>query len=312
MNTTSMNVHTDWSTAAFDLPPVADGTGPFAGRDLLLTWWLRRGCDSELLLVESDDALLPLCRNDGHLTFLGEEDLTDYHTPRAATPEAAARLVCDFVTALPVGTTYRFDSLPAPAADAVGAGLVAAGQPGDATQHEVAAVMELPATFDDWLAGIGKRERHEVRRKRRRFEAMLGKPRIERTDDAGAVAVFADMHRRASGDKGSFMTDDMEAFFGELQAKAGGAIDFVYGDAPEPLAAGFGFEDGDAYYLYNSAYEPRVREASPGIVLLAALVESAIGRGLARFDFLKGDEPYKFRHGAVPEPLYVLEGTVGA
>jgi len=42
-------------------------------------------------------------------------------------------------------------------------------------------------------------------------------------------------------------------------------------------------------------------------VLLALLIEDAIMQGMAVFDFLKGDEVYKFRLGARRRPLYVIE-----
>ena len=46
-----------------------------------------------------------------------------------------------------------------------------------------------------------------------------------------------------------------------------------------------------------------------GIVLIAAMIERSIADGLVRFDFLKGDERYKYHLGAVERPLSVLEGT---
>ena len=81
------------------------------------------------------------------------------------------------------------------------------------------------------------------------------------------------------------------------------------GDHHDLGAVAFGFEDPHTTYLYNSAYEPDVAEASPGIVLVSSLVADAIDRGHTRFDFLKGDEIYKFRMGAHERPLYRLTGT---
>ena len=37
------------------------------------------------------------------------------------------------------------------------------------------------------------------------------------------------------------------------------------------------------------------------------MIETAIEEGLPRFDFLKGDEVYKFRLGAEERPLFRLE-----
>jgi CelD/BcsL family acetyltransferase involved in cellulose biosynthesis len=303
-----MRAHNQWSTVGLDLPPVAPATGPFADRAFLETLWLHRATSSdELLLVESDSGLIPLARSGERLVFAGEEDLVDYHSPLGS---GTAELLAEFAAGQPSGTPFRFDSLPVEAAEPIAKGLSLVGIDAEPSVHEVAAVLTLPDTFEDWLASIGKKERHEVRRKNRRFETELGAPSITRVEGESQVRAFAEMHRRAAGEKGSFMSPAMENLFVALHEKAGAFVDVLAGDDGVPVAAGFGFEDDEAYYLYNSAYEPAARHVSPGIVLLAGLVGRAIAEGRKRFDFMKGDESYKFRHGAEPRNLYVLEGTL--
>jgi CelD/BcsL family acetyltransferase involved in cellulose biosynthesis len=302
-----MQVHGDWDTAAFDLPPVADASGPFLKRAFLRAWWTHRAQPLDTaMLVENSAGFLPLVKRSGRIEMAGEEDLVDYHSPLGS---GIPELLAEFVGSLDGGASFRFDSLPAEAAEPMVKGLALAGVAAEPVQHEVAAVLALPASFDEWLGMIGKKERHEVRRKRRRFEAAMGPPRMERTGGREAVALFADMHRRAAGDKGGFMTAGMEELFASLHEEAGAVIHLLSGD-DGPVAAAFGFEEGDGYYLYNSAYDPEAGHVSPGIVLLAGLIEGAIDAGRARFDFMKGDEAYKFRHGAEPRPLYVLDGHV--
>ena len=99
----------------------------------------------------------------------------------------------------------------------------------------------------------------------------------------------------------------MTEFFGDL-ADAGFQVDLVSA-SDRPVAAAFSFEDDDAYYLYNSAYEPDDAAASPGVMLLWCLIHRAIEDGKSVFDFLKGNEAYKFRLGAEPRPLYELRAT---
>lgn len=305
--TDAMRTHTDWSTPAFDLPAVATDVGPFPHRAWLQTWWDHRG-SGELMLVESETALLPLRLERGCLEFLGEPDLTDYHSPLGGNPaEAIAKLAAD----LPAGIQLTLDSLPTEAADAVEDGLRTAGLAPARTQHETAAVLHLPDSFDEYLASLGKKERHEMRRKRRRFEADLGPATVERRSGPAALATFADMHRRASGEKGEFMTEAMEQMFGALHDRAGAVLDFVVDGSGNAAAAAFSFVVDGGYYLYNSAYDPAVAHQSPGIVLLSLLVENCIASGCRIFDFLKGDEPYKFRHGASARPLWMVTATTG-
>ena len=106
-----------------------------------------------------------------------------------------------------------------------------------------------------------------------------------------------------------FMTGGMQQYFERLLADAGAGIHTLvcYGI---PRANAFGFETEAGYFYYNSAYDMDAAMASPGIVLLAAMIETQIARGAAVFDFLKGDERYKFKHGATARPLYVVEGSL--
>ncbi|MGI9648713.1 MAG: GNAT family N-acetyltransferase, partial [Acidimicrobiia bacterium] len=239
-------------------------------------------------------------RPDGTISLLGDEDLTDYHSPLG---EGAGALLAQYLESRPPGSRYRFDSLPAEAAGDLASATEAAG----AVPHEAAFRIDLPASFDDFLAGLSKKERHEMRRKHRRFDEALGPPRLlAGTPDP--VGAFVDLHRLAEGRKGKFMTREREGFFRDLAALPEARVDILAGAGGAPVAASIGFQDERAFYLYNSAYDPAAAASSPGMVLLWKLFESVIDDGVVLFDFLKGDEAYKLRLGAEPRPLFVLEG----
>jgi CelD/BcsL family acetyltransferase involved in cellulose biosynthesis len=63
----------------------------------------------------------------------------------------------------------------------------------------------------------------------------------------------------------------------------------------EPAAAWYGFTCRDTVYFYQSGRDPRWDRESVGQVLMGAMIRRAIERGYRRFDFLRGDDPYK-RH----------------
>ena len=300
-----MITHTDWSTETFNLPAVAPLVGPFAGRDWLHTWWQhrRRG---DLVIAATADSLLPLVSEGDTLTFAGEADLTDYHSPLGSS-DALSKLVGD----LPIGTNISLDSLPEEAAASVTDALTRAGLSASMREHAVTAVLELPPSFDEYLAGIGKKDRHELRRKRRRFDAEVGTGSIERRSGPEAIDLFASLHRRSAGDKGTFMSDPMAEFFLGLHTHAGAVVDVLVDGEGNPASTIISFEDDEGFYLYNSAFEPDLRHLSPGNVVLSHLIERSIGQGKKVFDFLKGDETYKFRLGAKPRSLYEVTASVG-
>lgn len=303
-----IDIRTDFSAPQFDLEPAAPHTGPFTTRELMRAWWeLRAPPGSRLQLAISETGLLPLWEGPGGVQFLGEEDLVDYHSPLGS---GIPELVAAHFEALPPGTAYRLDSLPVEAARPVAEGLSRLGLEAEPIEHEVAAAVDMPADYDEYLELIGKKERHEVRRKRRRFERLLGEPVIAPSRDEEALHDFVRMHRMSPGPKGEFMTAEMAEFFAAVLAAVPEArIDLLTaGGDGKAVAAAFGFASQGAYYLYNSAYDPGASDASPGIVLLGGLLESFAVAGGGRFDFLKGDEAYKFRLGAQARPLYVIEG----
>jgi CelD/BcsL family acetyltransferase involved in cellulose biosynthesis len=296
-----------WSAADFGLDPIAPMVGPFPHRNWLKTWWTHRG-RGELHIAETANSLIALTTTETAVEFAGEADLTDYHSPLGS-PQVPA--LTDFAAGLAAGVRFSLDSLPEAAATGVANALRAAGLQPTTTQHNVAAVLDLPDTFDDYLMSVVKKERHELRRKRRRFESEAGPGRLERRSGPQAVALFASLHRRSAGDKGTFMTDEMEQFFLGLHTDAGAVIDVLVDGSDRVVSAIFSFEDDAGFYLYNSAFEPEAQSLSPGNVMLSHLIERSIGEGRKVFDFLKGDETYKFRLGAIARPLYVVTATVG-
>jgi CelD/BcsL family acetyltransferase involved in cellulose biosynthesis len=60
---------------------------------------------------------------------------------------------------------------------------------------------------------------------------------------------------------------------------------------------------GNRAYLYQSGFDPAQRSLEPGHLVATSAVRLAIERGCSHFDFLRGDEPYKARWNAVPQPM---------
>ncbi|NNF65538.1 MAG: GNAT family N-acetyltransferase [Acidimicrobiia bacterium] len=300
-----MKLHRDWSTPGFELEPSAPAVGPFPLRSYLQTWWTHRNHEvDDLIIAEDHDGLAVFVRSAKGIEFAGESDLTDYHSPLG---QHGPRVVADYLSSLDAGTAFTLDSLPIEASEPISEALTASGIDHTKESHTVAAVMTLPSSFDEYLMMIGKKERHETRRKRRRFTAALGDPTVQ--DRPEGLDVFIDMHRRASGDKGSFMNEDMAGFFKALLEDGDADLYLLYGSGHDaPVAGAFGWDGPSGYYLYNSAYDPEYQDVSPGVVMLASLIERAIDLGHERFDFLKGDETYKFRLGASERELFVIEG----
>lgn len=176
----------------------------------------------------------------------------------------------------------------------------------------------LPETWEAYLGGLTKKDRHELRRKFRRLEAAglvdvstISPDQFSRSD----LADFVRLHRLSGDAKAAFMTPAMERFFGAMLAcfiPTGQArLTFLRVDEVR-VAATISFDDGNAFQLYNSGYDPAYAHLSVGLLLKALCLREAIAQGRSVFDFLQGGEPYKYDLGAVDSPIDRLCLDLGA
>ncbi len=185
-------------------------------------------------------------------------------------------------------------------------------------EEDVCPVATLPADGDweAYLASLDKKSRHEIRRKMRRAESSgpLEFRLVDPTPEA--VDVFIDLHQSRWGDEGLFPDtpggERSRRFLhrlAELETAEGDGRQLQLGrmDADGRLVfATVGFDDGTTCYFYNAGMDPEARELSPGVTGTAAYLRDRLAAGRRRFDFLRGNESYKYEWGAVDEPIHRL------
>ncbi len=180
-------------------------------------------------------------------------------------------------------------------------------------QQDVCPVITLPGSWDEYLAGIDKKQRHEIRRKIRKIEREAD-TRWYVIDSleglAEAMDIFIQLHQQSTQDKEDFWSDDLIEFFKSVSAEIAQAgwlkLYFIELNGIE-AAAMLCFDYNNEFLLYNSGYDPeQFANLSPGNVLTSYTIQEAIRLGRSRYDFLRGDEVYKFRFGAQAEPVYDL------
>jgi CelD/BcsL family acetyltransferase involved in cellulose biosynthesis len=182
---------------------------------------------------------------------------------------------------------------------------------GRAGAHDVSIAAEdvcplirpLPADFETYLNSLDKKDRHELRRKLRRLlgDSDLGTEVSWRQDDlAQAMDDFVRLHKLSSADKEQFMTPRMVGFFSSLAhvCRERGWLSLAFlSVAGKRVSTIMAFDYGDTYYLYNSGYDPEFEYLSVGLLLKALAIEYAIKTGKACYDFLQGNERYKYDLG---------------
>lgn len=191
----------------------------------------------------------------------------------------------------------------------------AAGLQAAVEEDEVAPYLALPATFDAYLEGLDKKQRHELRRKLGKIDREVPDWRWFQVRDQADLATWVDqfieLHRLASANKNEFMSGQMPAFFHRLARAMAevGWLQLAFIEIDGQLAAAlFNFDYAGRIWVYNSGFNPQIYATlSPGIVLNTHLIEHAIQSGRHVYDFLRGDEIYKYRFGAVDARVMRVE-----
>lgn len=191
---------------------------------------------------------------------------------------------------------------------------VAAGRGLPAITHleDVCPIIELPGDWESYLSQrLDKKQRHEVRRKLRKIEreVQIHWYVVDATCNLAAEAeAFIQLHKLSKAEKHEFMTPEMEGFFHELiqVMYQAGWLHLAFLDIDgQKAAAMLSFIYKGRLLVYNSGYDPhQYAELSPGIVLTSYVIRDAIERGCHIFDFLQGDEVYKYRFGATDTAVY--------
>ncbi len=277
---------------------------------------MRHGADVELTPVPPTATAV----------FFGASYHADYATVLAAPADlpAVAEAVADHL--VDTGSRRPWDVIDLrrlrcgdPAADALstafGAREIAEGWTLNVEREDVCPVIELPvgADMDGYLSALGKKERHEIRRKVRRAEAV-GEIRLDDSPDPLAdLDAFIDLHQKRWGADGLFPDTpggaQSRVFFRRLFELHGpdGPLRLTFLTVGgRRIAAGIHFETEDGYFYYNAGVDPDARDLSPGVVMVHAYVARALAAGKRRLDVLRGNEPYKYEWGAVDEPIQRL------
>ncbi len=284
------------------------------------TWWdnFGDGCCPHILSVSDDSGLLgiaPLMMRRGALMFLGDKDLSDYFDFIVPRQHASG-----FYSALfgHLGQmeweTLDLDSVPhgSPTLEHLPKLADERGWTVEIEEEATTPFATLPDTWEGFLSDLRKKDRHELRRKMRRLdrEGLHRQFSAYDEDDPGAsMRRFFALLRASRPDKEEFLTPERERFFIDVARESASRghfrLYFLEVGGTE-VAACICFDYGGAFLLYNSGYDPSYSRLSVGLLNKALSLKTAIEEGRKVFNFLKGNERYKYNLGARDQAVYRL------
>lgn len=298
---------------------------PFLKYKYQKIWWETRGggewTDANLVLITAREnetlvGIAPLFTSmdkDGSpaLFNIGSIEVSDY-LDLLVLPEYQEAFISgllDFLPGLPIPLwkSLNFYNLidSSPSLPVLQSVSLKKGWKFTAEQLEHSPFIQLPGDWETYLAGIDKKQRHEIRRKMRRAEESDIPVRWYFVDDAATLDAEIDAFlqlMKNDCDKVAFLKPAMQSF---LHQVAHCAFDekclqlaFLEVDG-QKAAAYLSFDYLNRIWVYNSGLNREFQSLSPGWVLLGHLLQWANEKGRLEFDFMRGDEDYKYRFGAV-------------
>jgi len=301
---------------------------PFLRHEYLSAWWTTGGGgewpQAELALISAREgdrligiAPLFIAEHDEKqaLLLLGSIEISDY-LDLIVHADDLSRFVSgllDFLASDPALTWSALDwynlpedtsTLAALKADSAKRGWNFTSEP-----FRPALSVPLPGDFEEYLMGIDKKQRHEIRRKIRRAEGDERPMRWYIVEDESTLdAEIDDLLALMANDhqKEDFLTEVMRTQMRTSVHAAfeAGWLQLAFLEVDGAKAAGYlNFDYGNHIYVYNSGLDYDYGDLSPGWVLLGYLLQWANENGRAEFDFMRGDEDYKFKFGGVKQDV---------
>jgi CelD/BcsL family acetyltransferase involved in cellulose biosynthesis len=307
---------------------------PFARYEMLSTWWQTRGGgewpQAELVLISASEngrltGIAPLFQAEyegrNALLLVGSIEVSDYLDliVRAEDLERFVSGLLDFLAATRCCANLPLDWYNVPHESPTRGVLKAeAEKRAWAYREEVyrpTPRISLEGGFDAYLARLDKKQRHEIRRKMRRAGENPAPVTFHIVEDGGEleaqIEAFLELMSH-DPNKAEFLKPAMRehvagvirtafehgylwlAFLAVGEAKAAAALNFDY---------------KNKLWGYNSGVNREFMELSPGWVLLTHQIQWACEHGRSEFDFMRGDEDYKYRFGGVDRHVMRLIAT---
>jgi CelD/BcsL family acetyltransferase involved in cellulose biosynthesis len=315
---------------------------PFRSWEWLYSWWRHYGDGRELSLLTVRDAggqlvgSAPLYLDQSIargrvLRFLGSGEVCSDYLTVMSTPEhedGVAAAVAQWLIRASTGAmrdecrNCRWDLLELTGIDAEDGAAAklakhfeAEGYPVHRRNGLACWRIDLPQTWEEYLAGLSKSQRKQVRQlDRRMFDAGRASLRIVRSAEQleRGMQILEDLHQRRwrrCGQPGCFASRRFSGFLREaaerllrtdqlllMWVELGG----------RPAAAAIHFTGGDVMHAYQAGMDPDASDESPGALTHIAAIKLALEQRCRAFDFLRGDEPYKAQWRARPRPSVEL------
>ncbi|HTR73286.1 MAG TPA: GNAT family N-acetyltransferase [Solirubrobacteraceae bacterium] len=177
----------------------------------------------------------------------------------------------------------------------------------------------LPDSFDAYLEGLSKNRRYRIRRNLKVLDG--GELSVRELTDPVAVTASLERwqalrvqwwekrERQMMGEHGSerFLAFTQEVVLALIPSGRAAIWEVSSGD--RLVGVTVNFMDGRTFYYWLWGFDAEFEQLRPGHILIAHAIRWSIETGRRYFDFMIGDEPYKYDYA--PEDRAILSMTFG-
>jgi hypothetical protein len=177
-------------------------------------------------------------------------------------------------------------------------------------KEDTTPIVSLPKTWKEFIESINNRKyRHELERKIKKFEREHKDTQIrESTHPAFDIDILFKLMKKDNAKK-KFLTPDMKIMFRKIAAAFTDNISLLLLDfGKSHAAATLSFVSDNVSYLYNSGFD-KTCCSNAGFYLKSMSIKRAIEKGYKHYNFLQGNERYKYELGGKDFFVYSIRYT---
>ena len=180
--------------------------------------------------------------------------------------------------------------------------LVAMGFSMNAQDIESCWAVSLGETFEELSSSVSKSLRRKIKAANKRLadeSTHIIEATVETFDTVWDT--FVDLHQRrriSLGQAGCFADSNFSSFLKQTtrcKIASDTASLIQINREQQPLAAMLLFHDNSQTMMYQSGLDPDRKQLEPGYQMIVVALKHSVERSQIKFDFLRGDEPYKTR-----------------
>ena len=277
------------------------------------TWIDNYGKDFQDSFYFGDNYFAPLMKNNGEISFISSKDLCDYNNILISEPDISIiqSLIQDIFKDSEIKKIF-LESIPGDSQLFEYFNNLRNELKIEIMNEDVSPFLVLPNSWEEYLSSLRKKHRHELRRKIRRLEETVEftSGDIYDSDEIyNNLDEFIYLLKISSKEKENFMNENREKFFKELVLNLSKENKIIYSYLKvenKTVSSSISFYLNDTRYLYNSGFDPKYNYLSVGLLNHAFAIQRSISKRFNIFDFMRGNERYKYELGGIDKLIYSI------